>query len=222
MGADLSRDGWVFEFTPTSGAFTQDLTFFYSPAPGGVGVPNTSVLTMPPSLLQATGSGNHTWIMNDDLASSETSSLTLVNQGEIFVNDTNTLTRTSLSTNWIFEGDPTPEATGNQILQNDGQINVIGTTGGGSTTASFFDGNTNLTVTGSGQINVYGNALVTFGLGVGVSSSQTVNFIAAGGDASGTVTEVDATIQHAKYGGFMAGDTRWFFRTWAVYRTPRR
>ena len=162
---------------------------------------------MPPSLLQATGSGNHTWIVNDDLGSSETSSLTLVNQGQIFVNDTNTLTRTSLSTNWVFEGDPTPEQTGNQILQNDGQINVIGTTGGGTTQASFFDGNTNLTITGSGQINVYGNALVTFGLGVGVSSSQTVNFIAAGGDASGTVTEVDATIQDATYGGFMAGDT---------------
>ena len=186
---------------------TQDLTFFYNPQGGAIGFPNTSVITMPPSLLQATGSGPHTWILNDDLGSSETSSLTLLNQGQIFVNDTNTLTRTGTTTNWVFEGDPTPEQAGNQILQNDGEINVIGTTGIGTTTASFFDGATNLTITGSGQINVYGNAIVNFGLGVGVSSSQTVNFVTLGGDTSGTVTEVDATRQDATYGGFLAGDT---------------
>ena len=66
---------------------------------------------------------------------------------------------------------------------------------------------TNLTVTGSGQINVYGNANVVFEVGVGVSSSQTVNFVVANGDTSGMVTEVDATSQHAKMAGFLAGDT---------------
>jgi hypothetical protein len=201
----LPSDGWFLGIPPTSGG--EDLVFLYSPFPAAFGAINTSVLTMPPSLLQATGSGAHTWILNDDLASSETSSLTLVNQGQIFVNDTNTLTRTSTTTNWVFEGDPTPEQVGNQILQNDGAINVIGTTGVGTTTASFFDGNTNLTVTGSGEINVYGNANVIFGLGVGVSASQTVNFVPAGGDTSGTVMEVDATVQDAKYGGLLAGDT---------------
>ena len=39
-----------------------------------------------------------------------------------------------------FEGDPTLEQTGNQILQNDGAINVIGTTGGGTTQANFIAG----------------------------------------------------------------------------------
>ena len=158
----LPSDGWSLGIPPTPG-ITQDLTFFYNPQGGAIGFPNTSVITMPPSLLQATGSGPHTWILNDDLGSSETSSLTLLNQGQIFVNDTNTLTRTSTTTNWVFEGDPTPEQAGNQILQNDGEINVIGTTGIGSTTASLFDGDTNLTITGSGQINVYGNAVVNFG-----------------------------------------------------------
>ena len=113
-----------------------------------------------------------------------------------------TSTQTGSST-----GDPSPGFAGIQILQNDGAINVVGTTGIGTTTATFIDGDTNLTVTGSGQINVYGNAIVVFGQGVGVSSSQTINFVALDGDTSGTVTEVDATVQDAKIAGFLAGDT---------------
>ena len=65
------NDGWVFGIPPTSGATAQDLVFLYNPSPGGIGLPNTSVLTMPPSLLQATGSGTPTWILNDDFGSSE-------------------------------------------------------------------------------------------------------------------------------------------------------
>ena len=111
-------------------------------------------------------------------------------------------TRSGLST-----GDTSDGAAGIQVLQNDGTINVVGTTGLGSTTATFSAGDTNLTVAGSGRINVYGNANVVFEEGVGVSGSQTVNFVAANGDTDGSVTEADATFQDARIAGFLAGDT---------------
>src|SRR5262249_34872547 len=89
----------------------------------------------------------------------------------------------------------------------DGALNIIGTAGSGTSAASFSAGNTNLAVTGSGYINLYGNASLTFGAGVGVSSHQTINFISANGNTNGTVTEVSALQVGAQIADFLPGDT---------------
>ena len=88
-----------------------------------------------------------------------TSELTLVNQGTLFVNGTNNFNAGSATTNWTLTGATAGSNVGNQVFENDGAVDVIGTSGGGTTTANFTG---NVSITGSGQINVYGNASVVY------------------------------------------------------------
>ncbi|MCC8966299.1 DUF4347 domain-containing protein, partial [Bradyrhizobium sp. Pear76] len=167
----------------------------------------TDTIRIPASLNQATGTGSTTWTINDTAngAGQYISSLALVNQGQIFVNGTNNFTpQTTANTNWILTGAASGASTGDQIFENGGAIDVIGTNGSGTTTANFTG---NISVTGSGLINVYGNAALTFGLGVGVSSGQTINFVTdQNGVTAGTVTETSALLDNARIQGFLTGD----------------
>ena len=180
---------------------------------GNANNPNDSKIVMPTTLRQATGSGTSTWTIADTGTTQYTSSLTLVNQGQIFVNATNTFTAVTgaTSNNWTFTGvtvsTSAVSTVGDQYFENDGALNIIGTAGTGTTTATFATGNTNLSITGSGQINLYGNASLIFGANVGVSSGQTVNFVTANGNTNGTVTEVNALDVDARIQGFLPGDT---------------
>ena len=153
--------------------------------------PNTIVL--PSTLQQATGSGTTTWTISDTASNPFTSKLTLVNQGQIFVNATNSYTPAASPTNWTLTSN-------GQTFENDGSINVIGSTGGTST--ATFTGNT--TITGGGQINLYGNSAVTFANGVAVSSSETINFAAGNGSV---IYVGGAAADDAKIAGFLTGDT---------------
>ena len=98
------------------------------------------------------------------------------------------------------------------IFRNDGAVDVIGTSGGGSTQANFTG---NLSITGSGTINVYGNAEVTFANGVGVSSSQTVNFVSANGNTNGQVIEGGGVDDSAKIAGSSSRATPSRSNNWA-------
>jgi hypothetical protein len=94
---------------------------------------------MPPTLQQATGAGTGTWTINDfngGHAAPFLSALSLVNQGSIFVNGTNGLTAGSATTNWTLTGQNI-RTSGSQFFENDGAVNVVGTSSGGSTTATF-------------------------------------------------------------------------------------
>ena len=55
----------------------------------------------------------------------------------------------------------------------------------------------NLTVTGAGLINLYGNAILNIATGVGVTSGQTINFVSANGNTNGAVFEFDALHRRA-------------------------
>jgi hypothetical protein len=179
---------------------------------GNTNLGNVTAITMPATLRQATGSGTTRWTVADTATLADTSALTLVNQGQIFVNATNDFTAVtgSTSNNWTLTGATVSAANqstmGRQIFENDGALNIIGTAGTGSTTATFSAGNTNLSVTGSGRINLYGSAHLTIGANVGVGAQQTINFIGANGHSNGVVTEVSALGVAAEFGGFRAGD----------------
>ena len=162
-------------------------------------------ITMPATLQQATGSGTSTWTISDSsnthgTVSQYTSELTLVNQGTIFVNGTDNFTAGSATTNWTLA----TAGTGNDVFDNEGSIDVIGTSGGGSTTANLDGG---LSITGSGYINIYGNAILNIADGVGVSSGQTINFVSANGNTDGQVIEGGGVDDAAKIAGFLTGDT---------------
>ena len=161
-------------------------------------------ILMPATLQQATGSGASTWTISDTAASANpyTSGLTLNNLGSIFVNGSDNFTAGSATTNWTLAG---AASGGADIFRNDGAVNVIGTSGGGSTQATF--SGANLSITGDGEINVYGNAEVTFANGVGVSASQTVNFVSANGNTNGQVIEGGGVDDAAQIAGFQPGDT---------------
>jgi hypothetical protein len=167
---------------------------------------------LPATLQQATGTGTSTWTIDDSNGSGPPfvstpapflSALSLVNQGSIFVNGTNNLTAGSATTNCTLTGQ-TVNTGGSQFFENDGVVNVVGTSGGGSTTANFTG---NLAITGTGTINLFGNAALVIGSGVGVSSGQTIDFTPANGNTNGSVTEVTAPIDHATIAGFLPGDT---------------
>jgi hypothetical protein len=192
-----------------------------SPAPGtnlgftisgNVGLANDSTIVMAPTLRQATGSGTTVWTIADIGTTQFSSSLTLKNQGQIFVNATNNFTAAtgSTSNNWTLTGATVSannlSTVGSQYFENDGALNVIGTAGTGTTKASFQAGNTNLNITGSGLINLYGNAQLTVGANVGVGGQQTITFISANDHTNGVVTEVSALQDAAQIGGFLAGD----------------
>src|SRR5262249_5354857 len=174
---------------------------------------NDSTITMPGALRQATGSGTTTWTIADSSTTQYTSSLTLKNLGQIFVNATNNFTAATgtTSNNWTLTGTTVStdavHVVGSQYFENDGALNIIGTAGTGTTTASFSTGNTNLTITGGGQINVYGNASLTIGSGVSVKSTQTINFNTLNSNTNRTVREVSALNVAARIGGFLPGDT---------------
>ena len=115
-------------------------------------VPN--YLYMPPTLQQATGSA--TWTINDVNGGvmPYISAFSLVNQGAIFVNNTaNFVPGSSANVNWVLTGQ-TGYAGGSQYFENDGAVDIIGSSGSGTTTADITG---NLYVTGSGQFNLYGD-----------------------------------------------------------------
>ena len=136
---------------------------------------NNDFILMPASLHQATGSGASTWTISDTLkrAAPFVSALSLVNQGTLYVNGSNSLTAGNATTNWTLTGD-TKASAGNQFF-DDGAIAIVGTSGGARATTANFTGN--LSVIGSGVINIYGNAILTIGTGVGIGGSQTIQFI---------------------------------------------
>ena len=174
---------------------------------GAGGSPNQVI--MPPTLQVATGTGTPTWTISDANGgniSAFVSSLTLVNEGTIFVNSTNNFNAQGATTNWTLQGNG---STGTNYFDNEGSVDVIGTnSAGGTTTATFSPGTgSNLNVFGSGQINLYGNADLIIDNGVGVSSSQTINFISANGNTDGSVVEGSGVDDAAKIAGFQPGDT---------------
>ncbi len=165
---------------------------------------------MPARLSQATGTGSSTWSISDSIAlngNPYTSSMTLVNQGQLFVNGTNNFTPGSATTYWTLSS--AASGLGQAVFENDGAVNVIGTSGGGSTSAIFAEASnmSPLDVTGNGSMNLYGNAELGFGQGVGVGSGQTIDFIHQRGNTNGQVFEQDALIQHATFAGFLPGDS---------------
>ena len=87
---------------------------------------------MSPNLNQATGTGTTTWTISDNTngASQYISELTLVNQGQIFVNGTNTFVAQIGATNWTMTGAgaSTDTTRGNQLFDNEGAVNIIGNT----------------------------------------------------------------------------------------------
>jgi hypothetical protein len=180
--------------------------------PGNPNLPNNSTIVMPPTLRQATGGGTTAWTIADVNTTQSGSSLTLKNQGQIFVNATNNFTAVtgSTSNNWTLIGATVAAAdlgaVGSQYFENDGILNVVGTAGTGTAKASFQIGNTNLNITGSGQINLYGNAQLTVGANVGVGGQQTIKFISANGHTNGVVTEVSALQDAAQIAGFLPGN----------------
>jgi hypothetical protein len=141
---------------------------------------------------QATGGGTTTWTINETDSNPFTSSLTLVNQGQIFVNATNNYTQASSGTRWTLTSN-------GQYFENDGSVNIIGPIGGTST--ATFSGNTS--ITGSGQINLFGNSSVVLANGVAVSGGQTINF----DTSSGSVIEGGGVADATRIGGFLTGDT---------------
>ena len=72
------------------------------------------------------------------------------------------------------------------------------------TTTANFTGN--ISITGTGYINVYGNAQVVFGSGVGVSAGQTIDFISANGNTNDQIIETSALDVSAKITGAEPGD----------------
>ena len=169
---------------------------------------------MPPTLRQATGNGSSVWTISDTngTVTQYESALVLDNQGQIFVNGGANLASGTSNINWVVTGSTSATA-GNQYFENDGSVNIVGATAGShaSVSATFVTGGTstqNLSVTGNGAFNLYGNAALVFGSGVGVSAGQTVNFITdSNGVTGGQVTEVSALDDAAVFSGFETGDT---------------
>jgi hypothetical protein len=135
---------------------------------------------MPPTLNQATGTGSNTWTISDNNnVTRYQGSLSLVNQGQIFVNTTNNFTtQQAANVTWTLQGTAAGTGVGSQYLENDGAINIIGTdTASFSTIANLGAvGGTldTLNIIGSGQINLYGNAVLNINSNVGVDSGQTI------------------------------------------------
>jgi hypothetical protein len=178
------------------------LTFVSNHDASSTAVLGLNTIYMPPTLRQATGTGT-TWTISDTGNASQqfTTSLTLDNQGQVFVNSTNNFTPGAAATAWILNGQ-TLTARDNQFFQNDGAVNIIGASAG-STTASLAG---TLSVTGSGQWNLFGNnATLTVGSGVGVSSGQTFNFENTG--TAEAIFETTALNDSATFAGFITGDT---------------
>ena len=147
---------WSTNPTQTPAAGT-NLVFLNTSGTSSGQTDPTNYIFMPPTLNQATGTGTSSWTISDTNNSPTQfeSTLILDNQGNIFVNGTNNFTAGSAITAWTLTGAVAGANTDNQYFENDGNLNIIGTTGGGSTTANFTG---NISVIGSGYINVYGNA----------------------------------------------------------------
>jgi hypothetical protein len=200
----LDAGSWAVGGRPSTSLAAGTNLFIDNGNYASANIPN--YIYMPATLQQATGAGIGTWTIDDSngcFTSPFHSALSLVNQGSVFVNGMNDLTAGSATTNWTLTGQ-TVNIGGSQFFENDGVVNVVGTSGGGSTTANFTG---NLAITGTGTINLFGNAALVIGSGVGVSSGQTIDFTPANGNTNGSVTEVTAPINHAPIAGFLPGDT---------------
>jgi len=192
-----SWGGSVPPTVPVSGAIAS-FTFYNNDQ-------GNDVILLPSSLGQATGAGSSVWTISDSRTSANqyTSALSLTNQGVIYVNNTASLTAASSNNviSWTLFGDTA--AAGMQLFQNDGILAIVGNLPGGTPTSATFTGN--LSVTGSGYIDVYGNAMLTFNTNVGVSSSQTIEFITDGNNTFGDVIEASALMVNAPIAGFLPG-----------------
>src|SRR4029077_7868797 len=98
----------------------------------------------------------------------------------------------TITSSWTLTG--AGAGVGNQVFENDGSLNIIGTAqGSGATTTASIVGN--VYVTGSGDINVYGNANLVIGSGVGIANGETIDFVKdQTGTVGGTVTEASALL----------------------------
>ena len=136
----------------------------------------TNYIYMPPTLRQATGSGSSVWTISDTNGSPTqfVSTLILDNEGQIFVNGTNNFASGTASINWTVTGAAAGATTGNEYFENDGTINVVGGTGITFASATFSG---NVALLGSGSIDLYGNAALVIGSGVGVAGGQTFDFV---------------------------------------------
>ena len=203
----LDPSSWGGSVPPTV-PVVGNFTFYNPPGTGNGGnfvPPGNDVILLPTSLGQATGSS--VWTISDSRDTNQyTSSLSLTNQGIIYVNNTASLTPHDVNStvNWSLFGDTALSARGMQLFQNDGILAVVGGLPGGTTTSATFTGN--LSVTGSGYIDVYGNATLTFNTNVGVSSSQTFEFITDGNNTFGEIIEASALMVTAPIAGFLPGD----------------
>ena len=125
--------------SPTTFRSEGSVDFWEDPASWGGAVPpadppgnltfinnstGANYIYMPASLQQDTGSA--TWTIEDTngITNQYTSSLSLVNQGTIFVNSTNTFTPGSPVT-WTLTGAATGSQVGQQFFENDSAVNVI-------------------------------------------------------------------------------------------------
>jgi hypothetical protein len=152
---------WSTNPTQTPAAGT-NLVFLNTSGTSSGQTDPTNYIFMPPTLNQATGTGTSSWTISDTNNSPTQfeSTLILDNQGNIFVNGTNNFTAGSAITAWTLTGAAAGVNTGNQYFENDGNLNIIGTTGGGSTTANFTATTLTTAWRFSGQINLHlGNAL---------------------------------------------------------------
>src|SRR5207249_3715175 len=98
------------------------LIFVSNHTAGGNGTPTpigNDFIYMPPTLRQATGTGTSSWTINDTgtNAAQFTTSLTLVNQGQIFVNGTNNFAAGTATTNWTLTGAAAGANVGNQYFE---------------------------------------------------------------------------------------------------------
>src|SRR4029077_13101559 len=111
----------------------------------------------------------------------------------------------TITSSWTLTG--AGAGVGNQVFENDGSLNIIGTAqGSGATTTASIVGN--VYVTGSGDINVYGNANLVIGSGVGIANGETIDFVKdQTGTVGGTVTEASALLVGSAIGGYVQGDT---------------
>ena len=97
--------------------------------------PGNDVILLPASLGQATGGGDPIWTISDSRNTNQfTSSLSLTNQGVIYVNDTASLNASVNGISWTLNGDTAVTARGTQLFQNDGIVAIVGNTTGSPAT----------------------------------------------------------------------------------------
>ncbi len=195
-----SWGGFVPPTEPVSGLFANFTFFNFAGSGNGSNAvpPGNDVILMPTSLGQATGST--IWTISDSRNTDQfTSSLSLTNQGIIYVNNTANFIGHNSNTGvgWSLFGDTAVTAHGMQLFENDGILAVVGGASDGTATNATFTGN--LSVTGSGYIDVIGKSSLVFNTNVSVSSSHDQSNLSPMGDNTfGGVIEASALLVHGR------------------------